>query len=378
MSYFVLPKTNGAISIRPIFTTTPMNDVICCSQSLHSFYYNIKQKIETICCNTDLNYEELIKSVNTYEYVFFKVPGSTHSVSKLTTLTTPLTNEFYNLIELVSTHNVIDLVSCVVPITTLHMASTNADSFACINLFRENNPFDKMLHQESLLSQTQNQHLYCKIDIMFFNQMDQVQTLDEYILYLVEIVLTVLEHQLQGGTSIIKIDYLFHAPVVEIIYILSHLFEKIYINKPNTSNVATFEKYIVCKHFIVNETITQEHALLAVKLKSLRTTAAATNLIPQQHIASITESGIPLYFMHKINDINIILGNQQLDAMNQIVCIVKNKQRDEKTEMTKKSSIQKAVSWCEKFKIPCNKFTEKTNIFLPFSKQKDEVYNTCG
>ena len=31
----------------------------------------------------------------------------------------------------------------------------------------------------------------------------------------------------------------------------------------------------------------------------------------------------------------------------------------------KKCNIQKSVSWCEKLKIPCNKFSEKTNIFLP-------------
>jgi len=33
--------------------------------------------------------------------------------------------------------------------------------------------------------------------------------------------------------------------------------------------------------------------------------------------------------------------------------------------MMKKCNIQKSVSWCEKLKIPCNKFSEKTNIFLP-------------
>ena len=34
----------------------------------------------------------------------------------------------------------------------------------------------------------------------------------------------------------------------------------------------------------------------------------------------------------------------------------------------KKCNIQKSVSWCEKLKIPCNKFSEKTNIFLPIIK----------
>ena len=47
--------------------------------------------------------------------------------------------------------------------------------------------------------------------------------------------------------------------------------------------------------------------------------------------------------------------------------LVKNKY--DKIETIKKSNIQKSVNWCEKYKIPCNKFTEKINIFLPIIKE---------
>jgi hypothetical protein len=36
--------------------------------------------------------------------------------------------------------------------------------------------------------------------------------------------------------------------------------------------------------------------------------------------------------------------------------------KNDKIECIKKNNIQKSVSWCEKYKIPCNKFTEKINI----------------
>jgi hypothetical protein len=49
--------------------------------------------------------------------------------------------------------------------------------------------------------------------------------------------------------------------------------------------------------------------------------------------------------------------------------ILKNKNKEEKIEIIKKSNIQKSVAWCEKYKIPCNKFSEKTNIFLPINKE---------
>ena len=38
----------------------------------------------------------------------------------------------------------------------------------------------------------------------------------------------------------------------------------------------------------------------------------------------------------------------------------------------RKNNIQKSVNWCEKFKIPCNKFSEKINIFLPIIKKNKD------
>jgi hypothetical protein len=86
------------------------------------------------------------------------------------------------------------------------------------------------------------------------------------------------------------------------------------------------------------------------------------------NIVSIIDFEIPCYFSNKIDDINIIIGQQQLESLDQIINILKNKNKDEKIEIMKKCNIQKSVSWCEKLKIPCNKFSEKTNIFLPIIK----------
>jgi hypothetical protein len=87
--------------------------------------------------------------------------------------------------------------------------------------------------------------------------------------------------------------------------------------------------------------------------------------INNKNITQLLNFNLPYYFKNKIDDINIIIGQQQLEALDQIITIYKNKNKDEKIETIKKSNIQKSVSWCEKYKIPCNKFTEKINIFLP-------------
>ena len=90
------------------------------------------------------------------------------------------------------------------------------------------------------------------------------------------------------------------------------------------------------------------------------------------NILSIINYDIPSYFINKIDDINIIFGQQQLESIDQIINIMKNKNKDEKFENIKKINIQKSIIWCEKFKIPHNKFSEKVNIFLPLKKENDD------
>ena len=146
-------------------------------------------------------------------------------------------------------------------------------------------------------------------------------------------------------------------------YILSSLYEKVYILKPNTSNITSFDKYIVCKNFQKSESkhlyYKCNYYRLIVFLKKLE----------NKNIDSILEFDIPNFFLMKIDDMNIIMGQQQIESLDMIINIIKNKNREDKIETIKKTSIQKAVSWCEKYKIPHNKFSDKTNIFLPINKE---------
>ena len=91
--------------------------------------------------------------------------------------------------------------------------------------------------------------------------------------------------------------------------------------------------------------------------------------LENKNITKILDFDLPYYFKSKIDDLNIIIGQQQLEALDQIITIYKNKNKNDKIESIKKGNIQKSVSWCEKYKIPCNKFTEKINIFLPITNQ---------
>jgi hypothetical protein len=74
--------------------------------------------------------------------------------------------------------------------------------------------------------------------------------------------------------------------------------------KPICNNITTFEKYIICKNFHKKEV----DNLLLNHLKSV-----LKNLQKKQ-TKNILKHEIPYYFRTKINDINIILGQQQLES----------------------------------------------------------------
>lgn len=361
MSYYILPKINNNLIVNPKFDND--NCTVYCSFSLYNYYNNIKSQIDSICLNEpDLvyNYNELVKIVNPYEYVFFTVPGSKYSVSKLK----PNTNDFYDMLEIFITLNILDTYNNK-SIKSLHFFLDNVDTTDCIEMLRENYDDDviiKLNENDEEIYKTIND---LKFDIMFFNKLHN--DINSYIINFIKFVMNILRYQEFGGTSIIKIDYIFHKPIIDLLYLLSSLFEKVYIIKPNTSNITTFEKYVVCKNF---------NGSAETKLELYRNNYYnLSNFIKNldnKNITSIIDNDIQYYFINKIDDMNIILGHQQLESLNQIINILKNKNKEEKIENIKKTSIQKAVTWCEKFKIPCNRFSEKTNIFLPIIKEPKE------
>jgi len=365
MSYYILPKINNFLIVNP---QNDNNE--CClynSYSLYSYYDNIKKQIEIISLqekDPSFNtYDELIKIVNPYEYIFSKVPGSTFPVSKLN----PGSNIFYDLLEIILSFNILELFKNK-PIKTLQITPFFNDSKHCINLLREN-----YIDEDIFLNFNEiNKEMYKtinnkKFDIFFFNLPSK--SVNSYIINLIKCIMIIYRFQSFSGTSIIKIDCIFHKPIIDLIYLLCSLFEKVYIIKPNSNNITTYEKYIICKNFNV---VSEDKILIYKNNYSI-----LNNFIQKlnnTNVKSILDIEIPYYFTNKLDDINIIIGQQQLETLNQLINILKNKNRNEKIENIKKSNIQKAISWCDKFKVPYNNFTEKTNIFLS-TKNKDLQIN---
>jgi hypothetical protein len=358
MSYYILPKNINTINVNPKSSYEICNPYI--SHSLINYYYSTKEQIINVL-SKNINHDNdgsnnyfcsTCKLINPYEFVFSKVPGSKYSVSKLK----PKTSLFYDLLEISSNLNIFDSFNISEPLNFLHISPNYVDSIECFEMFRDNYP-DQHLYFESF---DFDNNVSNNIDFDFlFYETDP----SNYYISFIQSVIAILRNQNLNGISVIKISDVFHKPIIDILYFLTSLYERVYICKPNTNNIISFDRFIICKNFLHNEESNNylkfNYLKLIIFLKKLE----------DKNIISILDFDIPYYFKNKIDDLNIIIGQQQLDALDQIISLQKNKNKYEKFEIIKKNNIQKSVSWCEKYKIPCNKFTEKTNIFLPITNE---------
>ena len=343
MIYYILPKTNNILYICPNHTHRELT--ICVSRTVLTYVNQSKMLFSGIYTEEE-SFDELLQSSNPYEPLFTITPGIP-TISKLN----GKSNTLYDLIEIFYTLNILDNEFQ----TTLHITPTYTDAMEQIQFIKERcqciNSYYTTIEQEF------NSRFTVNYDFLFFEMHKYISTdIFAYTAELLKYVKIILQKQTVGGICIIKMDSTFYKPTVDILYLCSSLYEKVYIAKPTTSNSATSERYMVC-----------------IDRRSLNESAIKTNcrIIDQcihTNIYSILDSRLPLHFIHKLDDINIIIGQQQIDAIEQIMNACKHKSRDDKFELSRKSNIQKSISWCEKYKVPHNKIGDKPNIFLPVSE----------
>ena len=365
MSYYILPKKNTIFNLNPTFS---FNNSYTISNSL--YFYLKKQKEQTIYI------EEIFKSINPYEFIFSKVPGYNFSVSKLM----PPSENFYILMELSYIFNLFESFSKK-DITTMHFSLSPESTIECLDMLREDKrdihlsmSLEKDLFKFLSCPQINNFHMieFMYFDVEPFDELSIIineeesetfqETLQikfqEYFNQLIGILLNIIIYQNRNGISVIKIGNIFNKFMLDFIFILTGLFEKVYIIKPHSCDIFKSDRFIVCKFF------DYKNYNIIETLKS----CISENVIKKEgnskFLTSLIEVPLPYYFLNKIEECNIIIGEQQLEVYDQVNNIIKNKNKDEKLENIRKNNIQKCIQMCEKFKIPYNKFSDKINIFL--------------
>ena len=368
MNYYILPKKNEKICIN-IKTTNDKRLVPFVSSSVYHYMSICLRQIEDIKKKDNIiNYDLIYKISNPYEFIFSNVPGLKYSVSKLK----PLNNIFYIFMEILVNFNILDFFSNS-EIKTFFYGKNISSTIECMNMLREDYNDVYQFHSEiqQITSEDFKSPDKKSFDFMFFelkNYLNDDQT-NEYIISMIRCLQRILIYQKKNGICVIKLNNLFYKPLIDILYILTNLYDKIYIVKMNTTNIVNGERIIVCKNFIQNDEYWVEN-------DSLKYLGLANNLQLQvehisktgqtgQMINSIIENKLPYYFINKIEDSNVNIGHSQIEQLDLILYMIKNKNRDEKIETIKKNNIVKCVQWCEKYKIPYNKCIDKINIFLP-------------
>jgi hypothetical protein len=373
MNYYILPKKNDKISINIKTTTTNMEKLEpYVSSSVYHYLNVVLKQIEEIKKKDALiKYDLIYKISNPYEFIFSNVPGLKYSVSKLK----PLNNIFYIFMEILINFNILDFFNNG-EIKTFFYGKNISSTIECMNMLREDYNDIYQFHSEiqPVTSEDFNSSEKKSFDFMFFelkNYINKEQT-NEYIINMIRCLQRILIYQKKNGICVIKLNNLFYKPLIDILYILTNLYEKIYVVKMNTTNIVNGERIIVCKNFIQNDEYWVEHDSIKylglandLQLQLEKMTNGKSNGNGGLFIESIIDNKLPYYFINKIEDSNVNIGHSQIEQLDLILYMIKNKNRDEKIETIKKNNIIKCVQWCEKYKIPYNKCIDKINIFLP-------------
>ena len=380
MNYYIIPKNNFNIVINPVIKAEIISPFI--SYSLIYFLNNIYTQLLnidelTITENDNNRYagettiEYINRIVNPFEFIHTNVPGSCLSVSKVK----PSSNIFFELMEVFQVCNITDILSLKKQINIAHLTSNNSSTIDLLNMLREDNDdsiidieFDYQKIYDTFIDQPL---LRMKVDLFIFEfkETDYTDT-KQYIKNMILVLYIIVSNQSNSGTSIIKIDNIFYKSIVDILFIFSAIFEKVFLIKPSISKITKGERFIICKN--MNIDVVSHTKLLQQLNTHLKMTLIDKSL--DNNIHSIIDNEIPYYFSNKIEESNVVIGQQQLEAYDQIINIFKNKNKDEKIETLKRNHIQKCIQWCEKNQIPHNKFVERVNIFLN-AKKKDDLKN---
>lgn len=214
-----------------------------------------------------------------------------------------------------------------------------------------------LLQNLNIFKQSNN----AKFDLIIFDQMaTNIKLFIKQFLLQLNFILKNINN---NGICIIKIENTYHKSILDIIYILCSMFEKNSIFKPLCSNNTNSEKYLILKRFKYNETnVVKLISNLEDIIENIQNKNDTNNT--NIFISSVIKQNIPYNFLNKMEEINVIFCQQQLETIDQLINLSKNKHKHDKIKILKINNIQKCIQWCEKYDIPHNKIIEKPNIFI--------------
>ena len=392
MIFFLLPRT-GIQTYKYIECTiseAPPDPII--SHSLSYYLNDIKEKID----DKERDWDIYKKYTNPYEYIHTPISNKRKSISKYK----PLSRSYFKMIELIHFFKLIKPVTSEIkPMKSFHLAEGPGGFIEALANMR-NCPQDKYIgitilddendpnipswkKTEYFLQANPNVSIETGRDgtgnilslenfehcvANYASSMDLI-TGDGGFDFSIdfnsqEISITkllfaqacfALALQKRGGSFVLKVFDCFMQPTVDILYLLSAFYEKVYITKPQTSRYANSEKYVVCKGFLFEN--------CRDYYPHLRRAFDIMQKAPENAISGFLSIPLANHFLTKLQEYNAIFGQQQIETIHYTISLIENKFKTDKIENLIKNNIQKCMNWCIKHDVPYYAVTATPNIF---------------
>jgi len=359
------------------------------SNSLSCYLYEIKEKLD----NHENDWDVFKKYTNPYEYIHTIVPFKKKSISSYK----PLSRSYFKMLEIMNTFN-INFGSK--PIHSFHLAEGPGGFIEALCGTRKNKQdvyigmtildavndpnIPAWKKSDAFLRNNENVYVECGADNtgnilelqnfeycrkMYGSSMDFItadggfdfsldfnkQEISISKLLFAQVCFAVTL-QKKGGTFVLKIFDCFMEHTVDILYILSSFYDKVYITKPQTSRYANSEKYIVCKDFLFSN---NEHFYPFLHSAFQKMSGVEED----KYVHRFLNIPLSYYFTIKLEEYNAIFGQQQIENIHYTISLIENKQKHEKIDNLIKINIQKCIQWCIKHNVEYNNLNV-TNVFL--------------
>jgi 23S rRNA U2552 (ribose-2'-O)-methylase RlmE/FtsJ len=167
--------------------------------------------------------------------------------------------------------------------------------------------------------------------------------------------------QKKGGCFVLKCFDCFYKATAELIYLLSTMYEKVYVVKPNTSRYANSERYLVCINFLHSDNKQYAHIF-----EKMLTTICDVNESANFIRSFFNSLKIPLFYYSKLEECSSIIGQIQIDNIYTTLALIENRYKTDKINFYIKTNIQKCIKWCIK-----NNMDYNDNVFLVENKEKN-------
>jgi hypothetical protein len=150
--------------------------------------------------------------------------------------------------------------------------------------------------------------------------------------------------QKRGGVFVLKMFDCFSPASMDLMYLLSSLYEKVYITKPQTSRYANSERYIVCLNFLFDNSTPFYSYFLATFAKMLAN--------GNQSVCRFLHERLPMYYENRLHEANVVIGMNQIENIYATLGLMENKQtKKARIEHLIKVNLNKCVYWCLQYGV---------------------------